>query len=81
MFKTLMDFLGYEKKRPIQVHTETHSRQYWYIAQEDLETYRMAAYLEGFELKVIKMTGDWITLHLTPIEVYKIEAHGLHLIR
>jgi len=81
MFKTLMDFLGYEKKRPIQLRTETHNRQYRYIAREDLETYSMAANLEGFDLKVIKRTDDWVTLHLTPIEVYKIEAHGLHLMR
>lgn len=84
MFKTLMDFLGYEKKKSKQTApkpTETHNRLYRYIAREDLATYQAVARLENIDLRVVKSSADWVTLLITPAEVYKIEAHGLHLAR
>lgn len=81
MFKTLMDFLGYEKKKPTPVRTETHNRQYRYVMTEDLETYQDTARLNGFELKVIKRTDTWVTLHLSPREIYLIQEHNLPLLR
>lgn len=79
MFKTFMDLLGYEKKKPVP--QKSPDRFYRFIVADDLGTYQDTARLNGFELKVIKGTDTWVTLHLSPREIYLIQEHNLPLLR
>lgn len=86
MFKILMAFLGYEKKKPAPISFASYDRVYRYVLREDLGVYQDSAKLDGFELRIVASIKpwaktEWVTLHLKREELFALEARGLVLLK